>query len=1175
MQRESESSPSIGGDDPSSRDALLQAAHNKNHETLQKMVLCHKSREDVYNLKEVMEELPNKALDSLFLDLQQLAVDSLFVFPLECWRSATENGNEAELNKVNECISKLKTVATILSVAAATVSPKEASGMMETVRMLQALLPLLPKGCKEMQNVVMCLCEVCWVRNIEGRQYIAKNLMETLLQSIMSDGRKATVAEMKRLWNLREILHEFDFSLDENAEMKELLMQYFVSGQALHSTEGRRFFVFILGLNAEMTKIVHLAVKKQLPGFSKNNVEHCADGYFRAWQKASGDHLRVIEDHCLQNLMEHGIFLPRGKLNTKVRQMLTYFHSQKLRCGVDEMLFKLYQPILWRALKVPNGEIRANAALIFSDAFPLLCPSADKQQQDLELQHQFDELFSFLEDPCPMARSAAVLGTCRVVFKYWALIPANVLGEILTKIVTMLSFDCSSAEVRCTVYKSLSFLLENKLSHPVLERLLPEAKLGLHDQSEMVRVAFVELLIQVKATKSAKYWKICPMDHLLVRLGSDTSPVALRLVRLLIDSFFPSGQSEDIWCERSLTLINMNIQAAYSFYKYTQSVVGTSAVVKLLLQQRLCLDACVLKLEEEEENGVINSSEGKENTSDEDAVELSSDSETMAAVLEVIVILWKSIWPAIQKKRKGYYEYLVKTFASSMQGYFRIFKDKRSFTALVMIASFMPYSSVPTFSCGVVSRLRGFSVNENPTCYGPLLECLCGWNHVGHLLDLVTDWLNACCTEQKSEMRGRRVRINAPSQAKPVLALCYMEYVLNSSSSAQVLLSSPMKLEPLLQTLEFIRSTLEPLSSRKLEGFNDSITLRAVALHCRLLAGLHAQHHKEDNRHLESLEVLRQWLEKHMVHVLQEDCEANSLSNPGGLQNTALGMVKEYFVTFTNLVFLGLLDCEVIGKILEFAMLIVRSVWGVHCLPVIASLLAHITEHCACEVAAASPPSGNDATSASDGNSKNSESRPRSSNTDVLQLVPRVFQKLLQLAARLFTGKFKDSATEIMSKLQPAFSEFVNCVLHWRACQQDLCTDIISTVSSAVIADVTCSLKKCITTQSPDLEEKLQKLPPICACLFPIIVKNEWIARVFVRQLQECEKSETLQDLASLLAMLQIMYFLFKAKLHHLDLSSLAETIKNLLEKCECPADSYERVVIVAASNLLSKIGPE
>lgn len=35
-----------------------------------------------------------------------------------------------------------------------------------------------------------------------------------------------------------------------------------------------------------------------------------------------------------------------------VLQILTYFHKQKFRQGVDEMLHRLYLPVLWKALKV-------------------------------------------------------------------------------------------------------------------------------------------------------------------------------------------------------------------------------------------------------------------------------------------------------------------------------------------------------------------------------------------------------------------------------------------------------------------------------------------------------------------------------------------------------------------------------------------------------------------------------------------------------------------------------------------------------------------------------------------------------------------------------------------------------------------------------------------------------
>lgn len=46
--------------------------------------------------------------------------------------------------------------------------------------------------------------------------------------------------------------------------------------------------------------------------------------------------------------------------------------------------------------------------------------------------------------------------------------------------------------------------MDNKLSHPLLEQLLPAVKYSLHDNSEKVRVAFVDMLLKVKAVRAAK-----------------------------------------------------------------------------------------------------------------------------------------------------------------------------------------------------------------------------------------------------------------------------------------------------------------------------------------------------------------------------------------------------------------------------------------------------------------------------------------------------------------------------------------------------------------------------------------------------------------------------------------------------------------------------------------------
>lgn len=50
----------------------------------------------------------------------------------------------------------------------------------------------------------------------------------------------------------------------------------------------------------------------------------------------------------------------------------------------------------------------------------------------------------------------------------------------------------------------MSIILDNSLSHPLMEKLLPALKCSLHDSSEKVRVAFVGMLLKIKGVRAAK-----------------------------------------------------------------------------------------------------------------------------------------------------------------------------------------------------------------------------------------------------------------------------------------------------------------------------------------------------------------------------------------------------------------------------------------------------------------------------------------------------------------------------------------------------------------------------------------------------------------------------------------------------------------------------------------------
>ena len=95
-----------------------------------------------------------------------------------------------------------------------------------------------------------------------------------------------------------------------------------------------------------------------------------------------------------------------------VFQLLGQFQLQRNHKGVTEMFTRLYKPFLWRSLKVlrpdvvsspsswkhllllpiqvANACVRANAAALLFDGFPLCEPDVGKEEADELLQRQFD-----------------------------------------------------------------------------------------------------------------------------------------------------------------------------------------------------------------------------------------------------------------------------------------------------------------------------------------------------------------------------------------------------------------------------------------------------------------------------------------------------------------------------------------------------------------------------------------------------------------------------------------------------------------------------------------------------------------------------------------------------------------------------------------------------------------
>lgn len=1139
------------------REAFLQAVSKKSVEDFLRFTQISKDTFDPFNLNELLQELSRKQKEILWERLRHLLKETLMEKPVETWQRVedAESNDGMEVESAPEMKQTVAVIQGVTAVVTASIPVVDETvnykALLECAFILNGIIPALPESENTLRSAIRRVCEMWWEKGLEGKEQLGKTAFIMLLKKSLS--KAATGVDIVCLWKLHQTLLCFDYDSEDSNEIKDLLLQCFMSVKHIKKEEGRRILSFFFSWNVNFIKMIHGTVKNQLQFFPRSLVEYISEIYFRAWKKVSGETLEILEHNCIQDFMHHGIHLPRSSsVYSKVREMLSYFHKQsKVRQGVEEMLYRLYKPILWRALKARNSEVRSNAAFLFIDAFPIRDPSFNTEEMDAEIQKQFEELFSLLEDPHPVVRSTGILGVSQITSKYWEMIPPTVIADLLKKLIEELACDVTSADVRCSVFKCLPITLDNKLSHPLLEQLLPTVKHSLHDNSEKVRVAFVDMLLKVKATKAAKFWKICPMEHLLARLEVDSRPVSRRIVNLLFNSFLPVNQPEDVWCERCVTLIQMNPAAARKFYQYAYEYTAPTNIAKLMLTIRRCLNACIQKAVKES-FGDDGEDEGeKENLSVLNDVLSINDVASMASLLEITVILWRSIHKALDHNEDAK-DYTIRKFASVLPEYLKVFKDDRCITPLVILASFMPPAAIPTFSCGVISKLRSIDSGADQSKYSTLIDCMCRWGRVGHVLELACDWLSDMLTPRKNvKTSERRVRIHVTHESKPELALDYIEYLLTHPVNRGCLLSVPKKkLNHLLKVLsaakEILGSVLKTTDTN-CGSCSQGTGLRAFSLCCRLSIHLQNKFSEEGKDYLSHLQETGAWVESHVLPFILASEQEDGISKQSNVPEL---IIQAYLSVCKDVIMVGLGNVKFQLYFLDMALSVIQTARGAFCTPVLLCALKEITE------------------------ASLTQSTEVDEVANVLHAVQTIFQKVLECVA----SRIKEQPGEgiqLIQSIQTPLGDFLHAVQCWHSFCPAVHQSVFSTLLAAILAEIKYALQEASSEKAFTIPRTVSDLPPLSSSLMAIIMKSVNVVRSFLNELLECILSEEIEGIFSLTSMVCTV-IVIKGKHRTSLLKDVAPVIQRKLitykEAATEESSSTERILYESSQKILDEL---
>jgi hypothetical protein len=247
------------------------------------------------------------------------------------------------------------------------------------------------------------------------------------------------------------------------------------------------------------------------------------------------------------------------RVAARARRFVSVFHGAN---GAGALVARVWGGVLAGGVAAPNASVRAAAAGVLLDAFPL--GGGEETPGGMTLQAQVDVLNTLLSDESDVVRRVAAIGCGHVLARFWALLPGAVGRGLLHRLLGELLSDASSPAVRAGALEAMIPVLGNHLTHPVLSPALQAvAATALRDKSERVRLALTALLHRVKRIRGIRYYDLVPLAQLLPPLSLDPSArVRASLVGLLVNSYLPSGRSTSVIISRIVSLIRRDAGAA-------------------------------------------------------------------------------------------------------------------------------------------------------------------------------------------------------------------------------------------------------------------------------------------------------------------------------------------------------------------------------------------------------------------------------------------------------------------------------------------------------------------------------------------------------------------------------------------------------------------------------------
>ncbi|CAH0522262.1 unnamed protein product [Peronospora belbahrii] len=700
------------------------------------------------------------------------------------------------------------------------------------------------------QEAISLLCEACWKHNFCGRAHsLVTQLLPYLIvrsyESPASGRFNSKKHPIRRLFAIKEALPLLDFDDESSGLLRDILLRCLIQPAFFKSPDAVSFLSFLFTLHVPFVEDLNETIRNQIPNQRNSILVKYGSIYFKAWVSSKGAFRVKIEEECIQRYVRDAVHASSSSLFNAVRTVLQIFFENKRHPGVDEMLYRICSPILWRGVKAPNDSVRRQATILLFDNFPLRDPAFNNEMMDVTLQKQFDTFEELLGDSHPALRVAAIEGVSKVLSVYWELLPAETIRCFISKLVVDLVNDASSSTVRAAVFEGVQFILDNHNSHSILKPLLPMLAPLINDRNEKVRAEFCALLVRIKSIRNMHFYDVVPVNDLLCRMVLDRDrPLACKqLVSLFLNSYFPQSVGGSSQVARCLALVRKNPEAAMVFYANVAEHVSAGSVCKLAaLMLRCSLNFVSRRLKQPQE---FEDDDGDNDEEEEESFSVVGQ----VVVLEVIGNLLKSVRVKVMSDArysecKGFLREQLKV--ESLEALLLAYSEDRTYdqealSSIWRIIGYLGDLSEPVLLKRLMESLMKMNETSNRKLLESMVDSMVQWEQLPLLVSKLAKFLKQWKKNKFSSGTADSKRKKTAAALNPVVALGAIEYISQ--------LSTVKSLDTLMQPIvEMLQQCIEPIlefdAEEIIEAYkaNSFSFVRLVEVYAKVLVMIECAH---------------------------------------------------------------------------------------------------------------------------------------------------------------------------------------------------------------------------------------------------------------------------------------------------------------------------------------------